>query len=392
MDVRDRLGRRHTAALALFSASIVAVLVVTAGGKETKLRELPLTRVTTERVQRTDLQPTVEVTGRLRPARRAVLNFQVNGQIAERAVEPGQTVDAGDPLLVLEDGDFADALALADAQSKQERVAVARDRRLLELAEQNRQLQADEVERLETLRSQSLASRSQLGSARQRLMQLRSEEARLRYSVETAEERRVLREADRSRAARNLARSRLMAPFAGTVNQVHFQVGDYVTPARAAVELIDTRNLDLYAEVSARAAAALALRQVLPISAAGQTRPGEVVALQRDPDPETHTYALRIRLTGNGIIPGTLASTELPLQLQRDVLTVPVTAVLREDGGAYVFVVQEGRLERRPVTLGIREGQHIVVGRGLAGDERIVLRDVAALSDGLQVEVVDSDR
>ena len=65
-----------------------------------------------------------------------------------------------------------------------------------------------------------------------------------------------------------------------------------------------------------------------------------------------------------------------------------LTALLREDGKAYLFVEKDNQLSRRQVETGIRNGDAIVVLSGVNAGERIVVRDVAALSDAQTVKVV----
>ena len=97
---------------------------------------------------------------------------------------------------------------------------------------------------------------------------------------------------------------------------------------------------------------------------------------------------LRIRLPGEGLMPGALAEVELPLRPLEAVLLAPVSALLREDGRAYLFVERGGTLQRREVAAGPRHGAQVVIHDGVEAGERIVLRDVAALSDGQAVTVV----
>lgn len=378
---------RYFILLPLLIALIVVVLVLTKPERKAPLRELPSARVQAIKVQQRDLEPVVQVAGRLRPQRSTQLHFELSGQVKERLVEPGQQVAAGQPLLSLHEGDFADALALAKAQWQQEQAAVARDRQLLKLAVKNRRLQENEVERLKQLGSASLASQTQLGEARQRLLQLESEEARLRYAVETAEARLSLREAERSRAQRNLERTRLQAPFSGVINQVAVQVGDYVSPNQRVLELIDTDFLELHLEVSGASARVMQLGQTQTVRVAGRDIEGSVVALQQDPDATTYTHALRIRLPGEGLMPGALAQAALSQGVEEAATVVPVNAVLQEDGQAHLFVIKGDTLERRAVSLGRREGSWFSIQAGVQPGTLIVARDVAALSDGQTVVV-----
>jgi RND family efflux transporter MFP subunit len=344
-------------------------------------------RVVVARVEAHDLVPYESVSGRLEPKRRASLHFEVSGQIRSRAVEPGQVVAADSLLLSLAEGDFRDALASAEARLQLEGSHIERDRELLKLAQRNRALQQDEVTRLETLNKDSLISRSLLDAARIKLVQLDSEVAQLRNNVATAEARLGLLEAERNQAARNLQRTRLLAPFPGYVNAVHVQVGDYVTPSQAALEIIDTTQLDLYVEVRGELARALSQGQQVAVTADDHRLQGTVVALQVDPDPETFTHALRIRLPGNAVRSGMVARARLPLRPLRGVTAVPVTALLQDEGRAYVFRVADDRLARIEVVPGRRVGDLQVVNSTLQAGDRVVVRDVAALSDGQQVRL-----
>ncbi|HYQ72165.1 MAG TPA: efflux RND transporter periplasmic adaptor subunit [Gammaproteobacteria bacterium] len=372
-------------------AAIAALLVITRPEQGPELREAVSPRVQVEAVALHDLQPVAVVSGRLDPARKTALHFELSGQVDARPVEPGQTVAQGELLLALDAGDFVDALAEAEAQLEQERRNIERDRALLKLSRRNYALQQSELARLGKLEADSLVSESQLDESRIRLIQLEAEAAQLEASTGSAESRLALREAARNRAARNLERTRLSAPFSGTVNMVAVQLGDYVTPNQTVVELIDSSQLDLYLEVRGDVAHALAQGQAVEVSVNGTRLPGKVIALQVDPDPVTFTHAVRVRLSGERARPGQVAEASLPLQALHQAAAVPSTAVLYDEGRTYLFRVNGDILERVEVVLGPRVGELQVVEQGIGAADRIVARDVAALSDAQKVQPVTAD-
>jgi RND family efflux transporter MFP subunit len=371
--------------LLLALGAIAILLLVTRPEQGAELREAVSPRVQVEAVDLHDLQPLEIVSGRLEPALKSALHFELSGQVDARPVEPGQVVQQGDLLLALAAGDFIDALAEAEAQLAQEVRNIERDRELLKLSQRNYALQQSEYARLQKLGADSLVSESRLDETRIRLIQLEAETAQLKASVGSADSRLALRESARNRAARNLERTRLQAPFAGTVNAVQVQRGDYVTPNQTVVELIDSSELDLYLEVRGGAAQALVLGQAVEIAVDGRSLQGKVVALQTDPDPVTFTHAVRIRLPGDHARPGQVAEASLLLQPLQQVAAVPSTAVLYDEGRTYVFRVNAGILELVEVQLGPRVGELQVVERGVRAADRIVIRDVAALSHGQKV-------
>ena len=364
-----------------------AVLLWTAPDPEPELQAANVPRVFVARVDLHDLVPEETVSGRLDPARKAALHFELSGQVEQRAVEPGQSVAAGDLLLALSAGDYADTLAEAEAQHDQESRNISRDRELLKLARRNYALQKNDLARLEQLGAESLVSKSHLDEVRIQLIRLESEVAQLKASTGSADARLALKAAARNRAARNLERTRLQAPFAGTVNNVHVQSGDYVTPSQTVVELVDAATLDLYVEVRGNVAQSLNQGQAVTVSVNGLELPGKVIARQLDPDPVTFTHALRVRLAGNQARPGQVAQVRLPLQARDGVTAIASTAVLFEEGKTYIYRVQDGTLEQVAVSLGERVDDLQIVLAGIRPGDLIVTRDVAALSDGQTVTV-----
>jgi len=369
--------------------AVIYLLVLTQPQKQAQLQETPPATVVVDAVHRVDLTPMAEVMGTLVPARVAALHFQLAGQVVGRHVDAGHRVVSGTLLMTLEDGESRDQLSEAQARLEQERAAVVRDRRLLNMAVRQSKLQRKEAKRLTRLGNDSLASRSLLDEATQRLIQLEQEEERRRFDVNAAKARIKQREAELSRAQRRLAFTRLVAPFDGVVNVVYLQAGDYATAGEPAVELIQFDVLELRVELRREVAAALSVDQAVDVWLDERQLSGRIVALQRDPDPQTWTYAARIRLDKTGVLPGGAALAKLPLRVLKQVMVVPAAAVLRESGISYLFVVVEGdHLRRVAVDLGRRQGALQVVKSGVAEGDRVVARDVAALSDGQRVTVL----
>jgi multidrug efflux system membrane fusion protein len=368
------------------SVAVVLVLILTRPDTKAELQPLPAPAVDIEPVRLMDVQPVTVLAGKLRPARIAELRFEVSGRIVERLVEPGHAVDAGDLLLRISAGDFSDLAEESRALLEQEENAAERDRRLLELTIEETRVLERELERLARLGRDSLASQSQYDEILQRLLRQRGEEARLRYSVETAAARMAARRAAWNRSVRDLERSRLTAPFPATVNAVRAQIGDYVSPGQAAVELVDLSELDLHLEVTGPVAAMLSMWQEVRVLGPEYSGSGRIIAMAADPDPSTNTHALRIRLPGTGLQPGMLLAAELPGRALRQVPVVPIAAVLREESGAYVYRVRDRQLVKTPVQL-LERHRDLQVVQGLDPGTVIVSRDVAALAEGQEVTV-----
>jgi len=379
-----RLSRsRQVLILSLLTAATLLLLTIRPE-KEPVLRSLAPSPVMVSSTVRVNLFPEARVSGHLQTARRAWLRFEVDGAVAGRLVEPGQSLAVGDVLLVLEDQDYRDALIQAQAEWQQAQENLLRDRELLKLAERSRKLQEEEVARLNRLGERSLASKTRLGDSAALLAQRLSDEARLRSSVTTGPQRVASRKSALDRAQRNLDRTVLKAPFAGRVNQVLLEVGDYASRNEKVLELVSTR-LDFVAQVRGPVARALVLGQPVAVTVEGRTWQATVTAVQPDPDPATFTHAVRLRMPEAETRSGAVALARLPLQPLNNALVVPATAVLLEEGSAFVYRIQDERLQRLEVQLGARVEQQQIITAGIEVGEQVVVRDVAALSDGQAV-------
>jgi multidrug efflux pump subunit AcrA (membrane-fusion protein) len=364
---------------------VVKLLIAFKPPPKNETREAQATRVQTIIVSAKTLKPTLQVTGRLEPARRANLYFQIPGVITAVEIDPGQRVEKGEALLSIDADDYRDRLRETQAMLQQETAGIERDRELLALALHNEQLSQAEVDRFDKLGSK-LSSQSSLDAAQQKLTQLRGEHLRLKFALDTAQQRIALKTAARDKAQRNVERTTLRAPFDGLVNQVSVDPGDYATTRSGmAVEIIDAQ---LVAGFNLPASVVKGLQQGATIMVTVDSREysGTLVAIQPDPDATTATHPAEISIRGEALIPGQIALIELPTAAVSDAIVAPVTALLNDDGNHSLFVINQNRLERRNVTPGISHNGWRQIREGVEPGEVIVARDVAALADGQRVE------
>lgn len=369
----------------LTAGLLVGALFWTKEGPEAKLEELPPLKVVLLEVKRQNLLPTEPLTGRLQPVKTAHLKFEVQGRVKERLVEPGVFVEQGSVLLSLDARDLQDQFTQSQSQYEIEQAGIRRDQRMLKLAKQNLELQKAEVQRYKQLNNDSLISASQLDAARQQMLTLDSQVSDLQYKVTTSKARVALKASERDLTQRNLQRASLEAPFSGYVNEINVEVGDFVAATQVVATVVDTSSLDLQLDVRGEVVAALELNQEINVVVGSKIIPGKVIALQPDPNVSTNTHAIRIRLPGDHAQSGMLASAEMPLSQQVNVLTVPVSAVSTNAGESFVYRYMDGVLHKLPVRVTSRVGGNFVVSTGVDAGEKIVARDVAGLKDGQRV-------
>jgi HlyD family secretion protein len=122
------------------------------------------------------------------------------------------------------------------------------------------------------------------------------------------------------------------------------------------------------------------------------------VANQPEPNPFLSTvkeYAVIVKITGEpaGLRPGMTAVVEVLVADVKDVLTVPVEAVVEQSGHTYCWVLSGGHHQRRPVVLGMSNNIEIEIKDGLAEGDLVILNPRAivaeAREDGDEAPAVD---
>ena len=369
--------------LLIVSISIIAItaLLWTKPDTYAELQTISPSTVKVDVVKQIDIQPFAKATGKFEPARKASLHFQVSGQINERFVEAGMKIKAKEKMLSVDSGDFIDAVEESKALLEIKRDTIKRDMLLLELIKQERKLQEEEVKRLKQLDRNSLTSKSNYDQALQSLYRQQAEETRLNHSVNLARSELKVEQARQSKAKRNLERTQLISPFDGIINAVYVEVGDYVSPGQTALEIIQLDELDLNLEISGTTVSKLELGQKVEIKTEKDNREGEVISIALDPNSETNTHTLKIRLASNGLFSGQLAVANLPGKIYKKANVIPISSILYEDNLSYIFEVVDNHVIKKEIRL-IERFNNFQIIEGVESGIRIVSKDVSSLTDG----------
>jgi RND family efflux transporter MFP subunit len=300
------------------------------------------------------------------------IGVRVAGRIDAYLVDESDKVVQGQPLVRLDARDYEAALA--------------RGRAGLERADANIALRSKEIERIRFLRSQDVASQSELDVKENELRVAQAEAAELRAEIEQAEV--------------NLDYTVLRAPMDGVILAKLKEVGEIAVPGGFAGsgDLIRMANLDdLRAEVDVNEAdlARVHLHQpaeVIPDAFSDKKYAAEVVKLYPQVNRQKGTLKVEVKIaTPDEVLRPDMSvrihflAEAKPATAGEPVVLAPRTAVRTENGASYAWVVTEGRLRRVALQLGEEMGDRVVIRAGLLGGEALVVGDAAGLADGRKV-------
>ena len=132
----------------------------------------------------------------------------------------------------------------------------------------------------------------------------------------------------------------------------------------------------------------------IPSDLASGGRSGRVEFLDNAVQNGTGTVNLRATLNNadHHFWPGQFVDVKLVLNTEKGALLIPNEAAQISQKGPFVYVVKsDDTAELRPIKLGQRQGDQVVVADGLAADERVVLAGQMLVRPGGKVRVADAN-
>ncbi len=211
-----------------------------------------------------------------------------------------------------------------------------------------------------------------------------------------AQARQAVAEADEARMLALADYQRIEAPFDGIVSQRMVDAGHFVQPAQAAqarplYTIVQTDVVRVFVDVPESDAVWVDRDDaaLLRVPALDEKEfPGRVARTSWTLDAATRTLRTEVDVANASgeLRPGMYAYATIVLERHDDVLALPLTAVRKTDGKAACFCIQEVKLVKKAIELGLSDGKEVEVVSGLTGDEVVVEKATADLQEGQPAE------
>jgi membrane fusion protein (multidrug efflux system) len=203
-------------------------------------------------------------------------------------------------------------------------------------------------------------------------------------------------EADLALARARLAKTRIVAPFAGTVSSRRVSPGAFVRAGTPITELVMTSEIKVTFSAPERYVGQLQKGtpvRVSTIAFPGDTLSGRVDVVESSLDPETRSVRIIARVPNPQarLRPGMSADVSAVLSTRPNAITVPDEAVFAEGETFLVYVVKpDNTVARTVLTLGTRLRGAVEVLSGLEPGQRVVRAGHQKLFEGAKVMPVES--
>ncbi|MEO8494114.1 MAG: efflux RND transporter periplasmic adaptor subunit [Planctomycetota bacterium] len=393
------LSRQHQSPPIRFLATgMVALCLVVASGCDSSepisgpppTKELPTRQATIITVQLQAWPQIVRSQGVLVADEVAAIGAKVAGSVSQVKIEVGDVVQAGDPLIELDQEEFRLQVEQAGAELAQARSAVGLKSGdpVSSLEPQNsppvRQERALRDEAMAQLaRARDLQSQSVIAQADfdQIVAAERVAEARYGGALNSVQEKIAVigvREVALELARERLRNATVRAPFDGIVQQRQVAPGSYVQIGDSIATLVRTNPLRFRGTIPERRAQSLVVGQEVRLQIEGVAQPCRVRVTRISPSLEQSSRSLMFEADLDNqdqqLRAGLFAEAEIVVDPNAMAVVVPHSTVVEFAGAEKVWKVVDGIAVEQEVLAGPRRAQGIEILRGLAEGD-VILRE-----------------
>ncbi len=328
---------------------------------------------------------------------RATIFARATGYIAERRVDIGSRVHAGDLLARIAAPDLDKQLAQAQATLDQRSAELRQAEAAVNQAQSNKDLADVTNERIAALAHQGWETKQ---SADQTRLTLAAQDAGLRNSqagVVVAQANYQAQVATVQQEQELTGFERVVAPFDGMVTARNVDVGDLVSgSASGGVSLFTVERDDvLRVHIDVPQSATVGLIDGLPAQVVLPELPDQVFhgtvarnAGALEAASRTMSAEVDVRNDAHRLRPGSFVMVTLAIPRAAPAVVLPSNAILFDGAGLRVATVgANDTVKMRDVAIYRDFGTSVELRSGLDGDEKIILSPPANLVDGAAVRV-----
>lgn len=333
-------------------------------------------------------------TGTLEPRISTTISPKIAGRISQTLVDQGDRVESGQLLVRFDDDELQQQVEIARANLEAAQAAIQRlnadQRRAVAVFEHAKKSH----DRVQSLKEQNANTQDDVDRAIESLTIATAEATRAEAAISEGQKGLLAAEKTLEYHRARLADTLIKSPFAGLIVARQREAGDIAVAGSAVLTLISTDLLWISAWVDETMMSKLDVQQPARIvfrSQPDRSYPGTVVRLGKQTDRETREFVVDVEvqeLPGNWAV-GQRADVFIETGRAENVLTIPLSTVIRRNEKDGVFVADNGVVRWKSVTLGLRGRDLVEVREGLAEHE-VLLAPVAGtipLTEGRRVRV-----
>ena len=188
-----------------------------------------------------------------------------------------------------------------------------------------------------------------------------------------------------------IAKTRIVAPFSGTIGLRNISQGAYVSSSMILTQLVAAQQVKINFSVPEKFASQMVPNTKIQFTIQGfnEIFEAKIYAIQPNIDIATRTMQIRALASNNDgkLIPGSFVNVQLPLLDIQDAILIPTEAVIPIQNGKKVFIQKKGVAQDVIVETATRTDKSIMILSGLNKGDTLLTSGVMSLRNGSLIQV-----
>ena len=178
----------------------------------------------------------------------------------------------------------------------------------------------------------------------------------------------------------------LTSPISGVVEAVNVTENGFASQGSVAFVISNAKNKTVSFYVTDAVRSIIQVGQNVAVSAGGKGYQGTVSEVGGIVDPSTGMFLVKALIDNGTELPDGLSVSVTTVSNREDnSVVVPSDALWFEDGGAYVYLSQDGTAVRREVELALYTAEYASLTGGISDGDTVITSWAATLHDGAAV-------
>ena len=179
------------------------------------------------------------------------------------------------------------------------------------------------------------------------------------------------------------------APISGQIESISVEKDSMASAGSPAYVISNKDSMTVTFNVAEKAKNELQVGDAIEVERNGETFAGTITEVGTMAGPQTRLFQVKASVIGSGdkLPSGVSVKVHATTQREESSLVIPYDAIYFSAGSAYVYCVEDGKLVKTPITVGLMNDNEAVVADGLNGESQVVTTWSSKLRDGAEVVV-----
>ena len=179
------------------------------------------------------------------------------------------------------------------------------------------------------------------------------------------------------------------APISGQIESISVEKDSMASAGSPAYVISNKDSMTVTFHVAEKARDELQVGDAIEVERNGETFAGTITEVGTMAGQQTRLFQVKASVIGAGdkLPSGVSVKVHATTQREESSLVIPYDAIYFSAGSAYVYCVEDGKLVKTPITVGLMNDNEAVVADGLNGESQVVTTWSSKLRDGAEVVV-----